>query len=353
MNNVTNKISIKNRNPIKFDVIDLYNIIGREKKLKLNNTDDKNKFLQLISNSLDNNFSDTLLYGKHIETMFSYIAAFLGKCKFIKKEDNGDIFSSTDVLIPDYRIVLNDNSQILIEVKNFYQKSSTNNYKISKKNFDKLLAYSNLMKTNLMFAIYWAKWKTWTLVDPKIFSIENNNMTLSFKEAIINNEMGLLGDYMIATQPPLSVRIYADSKQNNTIINENGGETEFVIKQLKFYSNNNLISDKIEKNIIFNLILFGSWHETNEIIFEKNSNIVKYIEFKYYPEEYSNNQPYAIVSSISDIITKQYFFKTFDNGKIESLAPNDPSVTLGLNIPNQYKKKTLPLWFFYIKTKSK
>ena len=47
-------------------------------------------------------------------------------------------------MIPDYRIILVDNSQFLVEVKNFNQKRPDIDYKISTKDFDKYIHYSHI-----------------------------------------------------------------------------------------------------------------------------------------------------------------------------------------------------------------
>ena len=59
-----------------------------------------------------------LLYGKRVEAMFAFVAASLEKCLMIREEDVGDIYAMTAVQPPDYRIVLLDGTELLIEVKN-------------------------------------------------------------------------------------------------------------------------------------------------------------------------------------------------------------------------------------------
>lgn len=59
------------------------------------------------------------LYGKKSECMFGYIAAILGKCVFIKQEDSGISYAKRDIAIPDYRMILDNNRELFVEVKIF------------------------------------------------------------------------------------------------------------------------------------------------------------------------------------------------------------------------------------------
>ena len=72
------------RNPQKFDTIEHFSLIGKEKKYNLNNIEDIDNFTTDINKSLKENITPTLLYGKRIEKTFAYIISSLGKCKIIK-----------------------------------------------------------------------------------------------------------------------------------------------------------------------------------------------------------------------------------------------------------------------------
>lgn len=342
-------IKLMKRNPLLFDSLELFTSISREKKLTFDNTDDIANFAQEINETLENRISPKLLYGKRIEKMFSYVIASLGKCKLIKSEDGGDIFTDEDMSIPDYRIILDNNNQFLVEVKSFYQKEITTKYKLSIKEFNKYKAYSNLVNQKLYFAIFWTRCKTWTVVDSDKFMKENNNMTISLETAILNNHMSLFGDYMVATVPPLSIRIYSDKNSDRTI---KDNHFNLTIKEVKFYYNNTLITDKEEQNIMYNLILFGKWCENCSLHYENDTKNIDYIEFSYEPEEYDKKQEFAIVANASEIISNQFVYSTSNKeGKINKIVPFGFSNKFGLKIKNPYIKKDLPLWIFYIQNK--
>lgn len=342
-------IKLMKRNPLKFDSLELFTSISREKKLSFSNADDITNFTHEVNKALENQITSNLVFGKRIEKMFSYVIASLGKCKLIKSEDRGDIFTDEDVAIPDYRIVLDNNDQFLVEVKSFYQKKINSKYRISIKEFDKYKAYSSLVNQKLYFAIFWTKCGIWTVVDCDKFTKYNNSMTISLDIAILNNNMYQFGDYMIGTIPPLTMRIYSDKNSDRSI---KDNHFSLTIDAVKFYCNEILVSDKEEQNIMYNLILFGKWHENFTLHYEDNTKKVDYIEFKYEPEDYEEKQGFAIVGNASEIISNQYIYSTSNNeGKISKIVPFGFSNKFGIHIKQPYIKKDLPLWIFYIQNK--
>ena len=82
-------IDRSHRNPEKFDVIDLYDAIGRDKGYRLGNPEDEAEFSALVTEALSSAQSPTMVHGRRVEAMFSYITASLGKSLLIKKEDCG------------------------------------------------------------------------------------------------------------------------------------------------------------------------------------------------------------------------------------------------------------------------
>lgn len=338
-----NDLKPQKRHPEKFDVLDLFDAIGRDHKFTFGNKEDEQSFVDIIKNSLNNNATDSMLYGRRTEAMFSYVAASLGQCVFIKKEDCGDILGSNDIYLPDYRIVLKNKEQVLIEVKNCHCRS---NFDIALKQYKGLSKYSSMMNTKLLYAVYWSKWGLWTLVDPKHFIIKDSKAVLSLENAMTQNQMILLGDYQLGTIPPLSVRIYPDITKPHKII-ENS--VDFTIGKVELFCNQKTITKELEKKIVMSFILYGNWVETNSIAVTDTS--IKYIEFLYSPVEFKESQQFGIVGTLSTIISHQYCHLTAPQGKVERFSPNVAPNKFGFIIPDGYTSDTLPLWRFFIKPK--
>lgn len=346
-------INRQQRDYEKFDLLDLYDAIGRDKKYVLGDKKDEAAFIDTIKNALSVNKTPTMIYGRRVEAMFSYMAASLGKCALVKKEDCGDVFvSDAGIKIPDYRIVINgaSNEQILVEVKNYHQKDTFNEYHMNACYLDALSRYADLVKIDLRIAIYWSKWCLWTLVNPNDFGRNGTKAIISLSTAMKRNQMSSIGDVMIGTTPPLTFRIYPD-KQLSHIVSNNFAE--FTIGNIKLFCNNNPITIKSEQQIAFALMLHGDWEESSTIITSYNSeNEIEYIEFSFSPYQDDNQQndhqhDFYIVNALSTIISRQYGQLTALDGKVQRFSPAIAPGLLGFVIPEDYNGKALPLWIFH------
>lgn len=351
MHNQHIMINRQPRDPEKFDVLDLFDAIGRNKKYVLGDEKDEAAFVDIISNALSVNKTPTMIYGRRVEAMFAYMAASLGKCALVKKEDCGDVFvDDHGIEIPDYRIALNSDrgEQMLIEVKNYHQKKEFNEYSINADYLDGLSRYATLVKTDLRIAIYWSKWCLWTLVSPDDFERNGKEAAISLSTAMKRNQMSALGDVVIGTTPPLTIRIYPDKQQPHIIAENN--VAEFTIGKVEMLCNNTPITIESEQRISFALMLFGDWEESNVVITSPHSeNEIEYLEFSYSPQQYDDQQGFCTVNALSTIISRQYGQLTALDGKVQRFTPDIAPGMLGFVIPEGYKGEALPLWRFLIK----
>lgn len=343
MTKIINQIK---RNPIKFDTVELFSMFAKEYDFNLNSSDDIDKFTLELNKSLKQNINPILLYGKRIEKSFAHIVSSLGQCKMIKQEDAGLVFINEDILIPDYRILLNDGMQFLVEVKNYNQKNPNKDYVMKNENYSKYLNYSKLMNLPLYFAIYWTKLRRWTLIKYDKFKIVDSFSSISIEDALRNNEMSILGDYLIGTKPPLKLKLYANKSKERKII---GSECNFMIDKMELYSDSKIIKDIEEQSIVWNLMLFGEWNNTIRAVLENNSDLIDYIEYIFLPDDYNINKNFYPIAYASGIITNQFFFSTSTkDGKLKNITPVGFDYNFGINISKTYKKKDLPLWIFHI-----
>lgn len=342
MHNQAKHLKRISRNPEKYDILELFDAIACNKKLNFSDEDD---VINIIKDALKKNKSPIMLYGKQTEAMFAFIVAALSKTILIKKEDGGSVFFNEDSInIPDYRIILSDGVQILIEVKNCYCKSLSHEFCIKTESLLSLKKYADLMQIDLKIAIYWAKTNAWTLVSKEDFSPKGNNSTISFCQALKQNKMSILGDIMIGTTPPLAIKLYASQQDQAKKGNNSFG---FTIEKVELSCNNQLITNDNESKIAFKLILFGDWEE--EFIPSINKdNKIEYIKFQFNPIEKNQEQDFNIIGTLSSIISRQYMQYTSPNGLVERFSPNINPKQLGLIIPNDYKGDVLKLWRFIV-----
>jgi Holliday junction resolvase len=300
---------------------------------------DKDELSSLIGKGIDDIAAqDQRKYGLRTESMFAYMAGALGNCELIKQEDgNGICLVADDTLgIPDYRVVLKDKETFFAEVKNCANTSLT-----FKEHYIKdLQKYADLNGIPLKIAVYWNRIKTWTLVSPDWFVFENGKYVLDLGKAMAMSEMAKLGDFMIGTKPPLVLRLVMDDAKTSKIDANN--QCLFTIGDVQIFSGGELIVDKIEKDIAFQLILSGQWQEEDRAKIENDK--VAYIEYEYTPLEINEAQGFNLVGFLSSVISEKYNAATARNGEVERLSPQQGPEQFQVYIPEDYKGNVLHLW---------
>lgn len=205
--------------------------------------------------------------------MFAYMAGSLGNCNLIKQEDTSGLCLVADdkITVPDYRIVTKNGTTFLVEVKNCKKRKV-----LFKETYIKSLeGYAELSKCDLKIAIYWSHLKIWTLISPSWFNYQNGRYSVFIDKALALNEMATLNDRMIATKPPLKLKLIMDEEKTSEI--DKNGKCLFIVKDLEIFCGNALIEDILEKNIAFQLILAGKWKEEENIVIQNNK--INYIEY--------------------------------------------------------------------------
>lgn len=303
------------------------------------NINNKDELSALIEKGIDDIATqDHRKYGLRTESMFAYMAGALGNCELIKQEDgNGICLVADDTLnIPDYRVMLKDKETFFVEVKNCAETSL-----IFKEGYIKdLQKYADLNRIPLKLAVYWNRLKMWTLVSPDWFEFENGKFVLDLGKAMAMNEMAKLGDFMIGTKPPLVLRLAMNEAKTSNIDDNN--QCVFTIGDVQMFSGGELIVDKIEQDIAFQLILSGQWQEEEHVNIENNK--ISYIEYEYTPLEINEKQGFNLVGFLSSVISEKYNSATTREGEVERLSPQNGPEQFQVYIPEDYKGNILHLW---------
>lgn len=341
------------RNPGKFEVIDLYTVLGREHGLKISEDDDAREFIGLVKNSLQDSFEDAkLLHGKRVEALFAHVAGALGGCKLIKQEDSGALFTDDDNLQPpDYLLVLKSGERILVEVKNCHFSNFKSPFPIQNDYIQRLENYAELTGASLKFAVFFSQYNKWVLLPKSSFTVQKTKHTITFVEAIARNEMSVIGDRMIGTKPPLSVVFVADPEKEAFITDDD--QANFIISDVKFYCDGEEIVNDNEKNIAFYLIQFGKWAESEgEALFDGDRLFG--VKLDYQPEheeemENARQQGFGFIGDLSSMVSTAYKQHTVYEQRVIALdTAADPKV-FSVEIPEGYKGYKLPLWQFELR----
>lgn len=305
------------------------------------------KFIRHLSEAVQKHRDNPIrVYGFRVESMFAHIAAALGKSHIITEEDSGAFFSSEeDIRRPDFRLITADGEQLLIEVKNFHQKDPMEPFIIKSTYLLTLKKYADAFNLPLKIAIYWSVWKLWTLIDTAHFSSQNSDHIITMLEAMKRNEMNLLGDHMVGTVPPLSLRLYTDTNKPRSL--DKNGKVHFTIGSVAFYAGGQEITDEFEKKLVWFFMLHGKWEKIEQPAEIKNG-LLEYTEFSVSPEQYDKKQGFAMLGFLSELISSNYKFLTSPEGEISQLIPKQQPDQLSVLIPYNYKGKVLKLWRFHV-----
>jgi len=346
------------RDPIRFDVFNALAQFSHEQRLSVTDPKTADPFLQQIRSSLHATVNnESFLYGQRTQAMFEALVLSLAEVNFLKQEDSGSLYSTAEELqVPDYRLVFPNGKQLLIEVKNFYQKNTFDEpFEMTHSYFNGLSNYSRLVGCDLMVAIYWVKWNKWTLVQPKRFVLGSGYANLSFPSAVMFNEMSLLGDIMIGARFPLAIHVEARTDEPRAV--QASGEVSFKIADIKIFCADREVESTLERNIGWYLMNHGLWIESPPLPIINNGQLDG-LKFEWFPQDYHedrdryDSQGFAVIGTLSEMYSKFYRRVTQSDGRIGQIHVDVTPGTLGQMIPKDYEGERLPLWRFKIQPMS-
>lgn len=335
------------RNPMKFEALNLLAQHSLNEDLSILSTGALDGLLTQLRTSLSESVQNKiLLYGQRAEGMFEALVSSLGHFRVFKKEDAGNVFVSDDTLqVPDFRVVLEDGSQLLIEVKNYGgQPDLSKQLKMTHAYFDGLVRYAALMGCELKFAVYWSASNMWALVPPSAFQRRARSMRLTMKDALVGNEMHLLGDRWIGTKFPLCIRFHADPAHPRNISAE--GQVDFRIKAVEMFCADRAITDPVELNIAFFLMMHGSWRESEEAdVTDSNLN---YIQLQYAPGQ-DQGYGFELIGTLSSMYCSSYNLRTLNEDGVTQLQVDSTPGFLSRLLLGEHTRDALPLWIFNVR----
>lgn len=334
------------RNPEKFDSFELYSKICAKNALNINDESSVDRVIENLRSALKENHRNlNLVFGKRVESMFGIVAASLGKCCLIKQEDGGEAYCNEDIIIPDYRIVLKeDNTSFLVEVKNYHREPFEAKFSFTKKYFESVLSYSNMVNCPIKFAIYYSKMNMWVLLPPEAFEVKKSRYIIDLPTAMMQNELVIIGDEWISTTPPLEIYIVSDPSKP-AYYNETNGDSNFTIKNVLCYCAGKLLETDKEKELLNLFAMYGKWSETEVLPIVVDENRLIGIKYKFEPEEYSKNG-FDHLGQLSSMISATYKMATEENGSVVAIETTRDAKSFSIVIPESYSSKLLPLWRF-------
>uniref|UniRef100_UPI0037D996E0 hypothetical protein n=1 Tax=Tardiphaga sp. TaxID=1926292 RepID=UPI0037D996E0 len=330
------------------DLLNVFANFGKEHSVSLRDPASLKAFMSYAEQALSQAVnSDILLHGQRTERMFEALTVSLGHYTLLKKEDLGTVHPAGSYIAPDFRAVLKDGTQWLVEVKNVYnQNPSLQRFSAKDDYLSRMINYARIVGCQLKFALYWARWSIWTVVDHSELSRVGQRWTIDMLQAMRVNEMAVLGDRIVATKPPLRFRVIASSAHPRTI--DPDGKVQFTAERAALYCVNTEITDPIEKHIAWTFMNFGDWKCSEPTALTSNGTLDA-IELEWTPREHANpDQEFEIVGTLSTMFSRDYAVRTLsEEGVVQTEAELRPDWLLPI-IDAHSKNSSLPLWSFVL-----
>ncbi|MYT18466.1 hypothetical protein YWIDRAFT_08185 [Streptomyces sp. SceaMP-e96] len=294
------------------------------------------------------------LQGWLTQYAFEAVVVALGAVRLIKTEDSGLFYfddSDGELQPPDFRVVLGDGTQLLIEVKNVPPVSLE--AKVRAKDMAASQTYAQATGGRLLYAHFWSGMGMWTLVDPSVFNRIGSQQRLPFVDAIKANEMqSLLGDGMLASEPPLTFSVVMDSEKEKLAGND---WRALTIGGVELRSAGQVITDPDEQNLAWFLVWHGDWEETMQSYFDDQGRVER-VDFIYRPETDDDGarliaeQGFAFFGPLSKLYTLRFLDAvTTDEGEIRALRDEPEPALLAQLVPEGYwarEDHVLRIWRF-------
>jgi hypothetical protein len=268
----------------------------------------------------------------------------LGGCKIVSEEDSGEFFSQEVAYKrPDFRILTNSDHEFFVEVKNFHQRRPHDEFVLKAAYVESLKRYTEEFRRPLFFAIYWSRWRFWTLNPITDFTAKKGSYVIAMGDAGINDHKCLLGDYMVGIRKPLIFRMYTDPSKPRKV--QPNGEAQFTIKRATFLAGGEEVSDSFEQRLAWFFFLYGPWEDIDQPVEIEGDEIIS-IDMRGVRDDSNPDERFLTIGYLSSMISRQFDAMTVEDGKILRLAPKVDPDKLGIILPPGFTGSTLHIWRF-------
>ncbi|WP_320188557.1 hypothetical protein RMS29_026775 (plasmid) [Agrobacterium rosae] len=305
-----------------FDLLALIAIFARTNGIGLNDPTLVERFLADAEPRLREALGDpALIHGSRVERLFEATVLSLGRFKLLKSEDLGGVHGAQTYRAPDFRIVLNNGEQWLVEVKNVRSDDpAVQELQMSPAYLASLQDYADIVGTPLKLAIFWSTWKFWSVISPEQFRADDGSLKVSMAEAMVANDFGRLGEVTIMTKPPLRVVVHAAMDMPRSLTDE--GVASFTGRSRTIYSGDVELTDPKDRKLAQILMLHGEWRVEGPFPLLDGDQICG-VEYVANPVE-SPDQGWDGIGMASRIFSRHYADQTIDGAEVIQLN-GDPA----------------------------
>ncbi len=300
-----------------FDLLASVAAFAREYAIALNDPSLVKRFVADATPKLEEALADaTLIHGSRTERLFEATVLSLGHFRLLKTEDVGRVHAADTCRAPDFRVVLDDGEQWLVEVKNVRSKEPfKQKTQMSAAYLASLQTYADMVGAPLKLAIFWSLWNIWTVISPDRFRRPNGGLRVTMKDAVLANESGRLGEVIIMTKAPLRLVLGASTDMPRSLSEE--GLANFVIGSAKLYSGDVELTDPRDRKLAEVLLFYGEWSVGGPHAISDGGAFAG-VEFVATPEEPSD-QGWDGIGWASRIFSRYYAAQTIDGDQVIQL----------------------------------
>lgn len=324
-----------------FDLLASVAVFARKHGIALNDPTLVERFIADAEPRLREALSNpTLIHGSRIERLFEATVLSLGRFKLLKTEDVGRVHAAETFRAPDFRIVLDDGEQWLVEVKNVRSKEPfKQELRMSRAYLSSLQSYADAVGTPLKLAIYWSLWRFWSVISPERFRTSNGSLRVSMQEAMLASEFERLGEVLIMTKPPLRLVLGAATDMPRLLSDK--GLANFMIGSAKLYSRDVELTDPKDRKLAQVFLFYGEWAVEGPFALMDGDQIAG-VEFVANPVE-PTDQGWEGMGTASRIFSSFYADQTIAGDQVIQLD-GEPAPDWFAPLANwDFKNSKLPL----------
>jgi hypothetical protein len=369
------------RDPERLELLRLYGALQPEQAVgsSLAEPARMNEFLARARRSLEGSLaSPSRLYGVLGQAMFRATVVALGQLRLLADEDAGDPYyddADGELSPPDFRVVDADGKTLLIEVKTARLDDPTGPLRLRAKDVETWRRWGVAVGVPVKLAVWWVVPGLWTLVDLERLRAVDSKREITLPEAMTTNEMSSLGDRMVATLPPLTLRLGVElierdeldgSAQVDTRIREvtllagadkldGSAQVDTRIREVTLLAGADKLDDELERRIAWFLLSFGEWEiERHDRVNADGLPVV--VDLVARPPEHQLDavaqQGFMVVGAMSTLYGRLFLEATLaQGGEVAQLDhPPDPGELAEL-LPADFwahKGRKLRLWSFIL-----
>ena len=336
----------KGEHPIESDAVDLIARLAAREGVHLADASRNRKLLGLLPKLFEQAQNPIRIHGRRAEEMFSYMVASLGAAKAVKREDAGEVVlrSTLRLAVPDFRIVLTRKHEILVEVKNFNHANPNKSIALTASYLRQMAAYGRLFDRQVYLAVYWARWRLWTLhpVSELLRAMSTENFHLSLVTALPRSHMYILGDATWGTTPPLTLRLNGAATQSKS------SRKHFIltIREVTMLTAGRPIVSKRDQRLAWEFMLYGDWREEGPLPIRTDHEITG-IEFTFRPIQ-AQTPECSMVAAASTLASAKFTTLTSDSRGIKQLRLSQLPMPAFPSAREKYFGSELRLWRFTI-----